>query len=123
MNTAKRQTLYSRAVIDASNAFNARCNDLRIMRHSLDLLDADMPELQRRRIAPQPAQITWLANKGALSLHMACKDDANLLHRELLALGYSEGAREVFFGGLSFVDLTKGLLRVNVAVHAEEDAA
>ncbi|WP_377153628.1 hypothetical protein ACFJIX_18780 [Roseateles sp. UC29_93] len=123
MNTAKRQTLFSRAVVDASNAFNARCSELRGMRQSLDLLDVDLPELEKRRIAPQPGQITWLPNKGSLALHMACKDDANLLYRELLVLGYAECVRQDFVGGLSFVDLQKGSLRLNVAVHTDKDAA
>lgn len=123
MKAAQKHPLYSRAVVDATTAYHARCNDLRAIRPCLDLLEADMPELERRRIAPQPEQIRWLENRRALSIHMVCKDDANLLYQALLELGYVEGSRQEFLGGLTFVDLIKGSLRINVAVHFSKDAA
>jgi hypothetical protein len=122
MNSDPKQRLYSRAVLDASNAYAARIRDLRAMRRSLELFELDLPALEQRQIAPQPEQILWIPFPASLSIHLACRDDANRFHAELIALGYVEASRENFLG-VSLVALTKGALRLCVCVYQLKGAA
>lgn len=122
MTNDPKRGLYARAVLDASKAYAARCRDLRAMRRSLELFEADLPALETLRIAPQPDQIWWIPFPASLSIHLACRDDANRFHEALLALGYVEVFREDFVG-VSLVAVAKGELRISVCVYASKGAA
>lgn len=122
MTTAPTLPLYEAAVNYARSELKHREQALKTMRRSLELLDACMPELRARHVAPHVGHIHWRAATRSLSISPTFTSESPKLLAALLAIGFKETGRQDH-ATFTYVDLKKGRLKVHLCVYPTKGAA